>query len=121
MIAASFWSLLAPAIELAESSGDYGADGRFAFVPVAFGFLLGAAFVYATDMVITYLGINSASMMIQLTQSNKDKADIAMDECAIEHGKPMIPIGGLNEHMTTIGMDRYKIIKNLSIPHFNFP
>lgn len=45
-------------------------------------------------------------MMIQLTQSNKDKADIAMDECAIEHGKPMIPIGGLNEHSTTIGMDR---------------
>jgi solute carrier family 39 (zinc transporter), member 11 len=34
MVAASFWSLLAPAIELAESSGDYGVDGRFAFVPV---------------------------------------------------------------------------------------
>lgn len=43
-------------------------------------------------------------MMIQLTQgSNKDKADIALDEC-VEHGKPMI--GGLNEHSTTIGMDR---------------
>lgn len=124
MIAASFWSLLAPAIELAESSGDYGSDGRFAFVPVAIGFLLGAVFVYATDRVsyqslslnpsykliflkvITYLGINSASMMIQLTASNKDKADIALDECAVEHGKPMIPIGGLNEHSTTIGMDR---------------
>lgn len=53
MIAASFWSLLAPAIELAESSGDYGGDGRYAFVPVAIGFLLGAVFVYATDRVIT--------------------------------------------------------------------
>lgn len=51
MIAASFWSLLAPAIELAESSGDYGADGRYSFVPVAIGFLLGAVFVYATDRV----------------------------------------------------------------------
>lgn len=49
MIAASFWSLLAPAIELAESSGDYGT--KFAFVPVAIGFLLGAVFVYATDRV----------------------------------------------------------------------
>lgn len=49
-------------------------------------------------------------MMIQLTQSNKDKADIALDECAVEHGKqPMIPIGGLNEHSTTIGMDRYEV------------
>lgn len=107
MVAASFWSLLAPAIELAESSGLYGSDGRYAFVPVAIGFLLGAIFVYATDKVITYLGINSASMMIQLTQSNKDKADIAMDECALEHGKPMMPVGALNEHSLTIGMDSF--------------
>ena len=34
MIAASFWSLLAPAIELAENSGMYGEDGQFAYVPV---------------------------------------------------------------------------------------
>lgn len=76
MVAASFWSLLAPAIELAESSGLYGSDGRYAFVPVAVGFLFGAIFVYMTDIVITYLGINSASMMIQLTHSSKDKATL---------------------------------------------
>lgn len=107
MIAASFWSLLAPAIELAETSGHYGSDGRYAFVPVAIGFLLGAIFVYATDKMITYLGINSASMMIQLTQSNKDKADIAIDECALEHGKPMMSVGALNEHSMAIGMDSF--------------
>lgn len=107
MIAASFWSLLAPAIELAESSGHYGSDGRYAFVPVAIGFLLGALFVYGTDKMITYLGINSASMMIQLTQSNKDKADIAIDECALEHGKPMMSVGALNEHSMAIGMDSF--------------
>jgi solute carrier family 39 (zinc transporter), member 11 len=107
MVAASFWSLLAPAIELAGDSKLYGSHGQFAFVPVAIGFLLGAVFVYATDKVITYLGINSASMMIQLTQSSKDKADIAIDECALEHGKPMIPVGGLNEHAMTIGMDSF--------------
>lgn len=45
--------------------------------------------------------------MIQLTQSNKDKADIAIDEAALEHGKPMMPIGGLNEHSLTIGMDSF--------------
>lgn len=107
MIAASFWSLLAPAIELAETSGHYGSDGRYAFVPVAIGFLLGAIFVYGTDKMITYLGINSASMMIQLTQSNKDKAGIAIDECALEHGKPMMPVGALNEHSMAIGMDSF--------------
>lgn len=64
MIAASFWSLLAPAIELAGSSGLYGESGQFAFVPIALGFLFGAIFVYGTDKIISYLGINSSSMMI---------------------------------------------------------
>ncbi|KAK7079147.1 hypothetical protein SK128_012243 [Halocaridina rubra] len=50
MTAASFWSLLAPAIELAESSGSYGVEGEWACVPVAIGFLVGALFVYATDI-----------------------------------------------------------------------
>lgn len=67
MIAASFWSLLAPAIELAKSSGYYGKKGEYAFVPVAGGFLLGSIFVFATDKVISYLGINSSHMMIGST------------------------------------------------------
>ena len=88
MIAASFWSLLSPAIELAESSGYYGADGRFSFVPVAGGFLLGAIFCFGADRVISYLGINSSSMMIALTHSSKDKAEIAIDDQnALEHGQ----------------------------------
>lgn len=64
MIAASFWSLLKPAIELAESSKMYGKKGEYAFLPVAGGFLLGAIFVFATDKIISYLGINSPHMMI---------------------------------------------------------
>lgn len=64
MIAASFWSLLAPAIELAESSGTYGRNGEYAFIPVAGGFLLGSIFVFVTDKIISYLGINSSHMMI---------------------------------------------------------
>lgn len=70
MIAASFWSLLAPAIELAVTSGMYGAKGEFAFVPVAGGFLLGSIFVFATDKVISYLGINSPHMMIGTIDSH---------------------------------------------------
>lgn len=50
MIAASFWSLLAPAIEMAEQSGIYGKNGEFAFVPVAVGFFLGSLFVYMVDV-----------------------------------------------------------------------
>ncbi|XP_074975291.1 zinc transporter ZIP11 isoform X4 [Caretta caretta] len=55
MLAASYWSLLAPAIELAEDSGNFGA---FAFFPVAVGFTLGAAFVYLADLLLPLLGIS---------------------------------------------------------------
>ena len=49
MTAASYWSLLEPAIETASLSGLYGEDGQCAFIPVSFGFAAGAAFVYAAD------------------------------------------------------------------------
>lgn len=64
MIAATFWSLLGPAIDLAVKSKTYGEKGEYAFVPVAGGFLLGSIFVFATDKVISYLGLNSTHMMI---------------------------------------------------------
>lgn len=56
MLAASYWSLLAPAIDMAEDSGKY---GQFAFVPVAVGFALGAAFVYFADLAMPLLGVVS--------------------------------------------------------------
>ncbi|XP_060242441.1 zinc transporter ZIP11 isoform X4 [Meriones unguiculatus] len=53
MLAASYWSLLAPAVEMATSSGGFGA---FAFFPVAVGFTLGATFVYLADLLMPHLG-----------------------------------------------------------------
>ncbi|NXS86572.1 S39AB protein, partial [Erpornis zantholeuca] len=58
MLAASYWSLLAPAIEMAEESGTFGA---FSFFPVAAGFALGAAFVYGADLLIPVLGFSGPS------------------------------------------------------------
>lgn len=52
MLAASYWSLLAPAIEMAEESGRY---GDFAFFPVAVGFALGSLFVYFADLMMSVL------------------------------------------------------------------
>lgn len=49
MIAASVWSLLIPAIELAESAGQPG------WLPAAGGFVLGAAFLYLLDLLIPHL------------------------------------------------------------------
>jgi len=49
MIAASFWSLLAPAIEMAEASGVP------AWLPAVLGFLAGGAFLYVVDRLIPHL------------------------------------------------------------------
>ena len=52
MLAASYWSLLAPAIEMAEVSGKY---GSYAFIPVAVGFIVGAIFVFGADLLLSVL------------------------------------------------------------------
>ena len=49
MIAASFWSLLAPAIELAEESGIQ------PWFPPVVGFLLGGGFLRTIDMILPHL------------------------------------------------------------------
>ncbi|CAH0546990.1 unnamed protein product [Brassicogethes aeneus] len=76
MTAASFWSLLSPAIEMAETSKLY---GDYAFAPVGLGFLLGALFVYGADILITVLGVHSPNMMLALHPSSnrKDRRDSA--------------------------------------------
>ncbi|CAN0485903.1 unnamed protein product [Rangifer tarandus platyrhynchus] len=53
MLAASYWSLLAPAVEMATASGGF---GSLAFLPVAVGFALGAAFVYLADLLMPHWG-----------------------------------------------------------------
>jgi ZIP family zinc transporter len=52
MVAASFWSLLAPAIEMTEG------EGFVKVIPAAVGFLLGAIFIFGLDKVLPHLHIN---------------------------------------------------------------
>lgn len=49
MIAASFWSLLQPAIERAESS-----QGLPSYIVVTIGFLLGALFMWGSDKIVSF-------------------------------------------------------------------
>lgn len=51
MIAASFWSLLAPAIEFSEKSG------QIAWLPPVIGFLLGGFFIRLLDVVVPHVHI----------------------------------------------------------------
>lgn len=50
MIAASYWSLLAPAIEMAAQEGTVSA-----WIPAAGGFLLGGAFLFLADKLLPHL------------------------------------------------------------------
>lgn len=52
MVAASFWSLLQPALESSESMG------RLSFVPAAVGFLIGIGFLLILDMVTPHMHMN---------------------------------------------------------------
>lgn len=52
MVAASYWSLLAPAIEM--SSG----EGFVKVIPAAVGFMLGALFLFGLDKILPHLHIN---------------------------------------------------------------
>ncbi len=54
MIAASVWSLLIPAINLAEEDG----KGKMSFLPASIGFMLGIFFLLLLDELIPHLHIN---------------------------------------------------------------
>ncbi|MHB8131015.1 MAG: ZIP family metal transporter [Mobilitalea sp.] len=54
MIAASFWSLLAPAIAMAEEAG------MIAWVPAVIGFLAGGAFLWLVDVIMPHLHIGQS-------------------------------------------------------------
>lgn len=52
MVAASYWSLLAPAIEMSEG------EGFTKVIPAAVGFMLGAIFLFGLDKTLPHLHIN---------------------------------------------------------------
>lgn len=55
MLAASFWSLLSPAIEMVESDPNSSVPG---WLPAAVGFGLGALFLFGLDKIMPHLHIN---------------------------------------------------------------
>tara|TARA_Y100000768_G_scaffold378526_1_gene353075 strand:- start:651 stop:1499 length:849 start_codon:yes stop_codon:yes gene_type:complete len=57
MIAASFWSLLSPAISAVEIQNELGLTTLPPFLPPAIGFFLGALFMYILDKSIPHLHI----------------------------------------------------------------
>ncbi|XP_068120668.1 zinc transporter ZIP11 isoform X3 [Hyperolius riggenbachi] len=67
MLAASYWSLLAPAIEM---SAHY---GSLSFLPAAIGFFFGAAFVYLADLLLPALGMSDDPFSVATYDSKPPK------------------------------------------------
>ncbi|KAM9296468.1 zinc transporter ZIP11 [Gastrophryne carolinensis] len=68
MLAASYWSLLAPAIEMSEHYGS------LAFLPAAVGFSLGAGFVFFADKLLPALGLSEDPFSVATFDSKPLKA-----------------------------------------------
>lgn len=70
MVAASFWSLLAPAIEMSPGAGFTKA------MPAAIGFSMGALFLFALDRFLPHLHINFKAEEAEGVQTNWHKSTL---------------------------------------------
>lgn len=61
MVAASFFSLIVPAIEESE------ALGNFSFIPASFGFLMGIFFLIILDIIMPYIGFEDNKVSLSKT------------------------------------------------------
>jgi len=92
MMAASFWSLLNPAIEEAEKSGVYGT--RWNWAPVSIGFLIGGLFVFVSDKCLPCLTRKDPELEIQLgggevEASYTKKADTELNSGTVSEDRPL--------------------------------
>eukprot|EP00614_Pseudopedinella_elastica_P005664 CAMPEP_0172584932 /NCGR_PEP_ID=MMETSP1068-20121228/4461_1 /TAXON_ID=35684 /ORGANISM="Pseudopedinella elastica, Strain CCMP716" /LENGTH=272 /DNA_ID=CAMNT_0013379249 /DNA_START=99 /DNA_END=913 /DNA_ORIENTATION=- len=73
MTAASYWSLLAPALEFAQAKDSVWRDSPA--LPVILGFSLGGGTMALTDVLLQRMGLGEDSNEIDLIRGRKEKAD----------------------------------------------
>ncbi len=89
MIAASFWSLLAPAIEM--SSEDF-APG-WEWIPAAIGFMTGALFLYAADKIIPHLHLNAKMEEREGIETNWNKTILLVSAITLHNIPEGLAVG----------------------------
>lgn len=126
MIAASFWSLLAPAIEMAEQSGGPG------WVPATVGFLLGGAFLWTVDAILPHLHIGypteaaeglktswqrSVLLVLAITLHNfPEGLAVGVAFGAVAAGLPAASLGGAMALALGIGIQNFPEGAAVSVP-----
>lgn len=74
MLAASYWSLLEPAVELSAADPLYGAD--WAWIPPAVGFVAGAVFIAACDALLDRIGASDVDALLVDQASSAGAGDV---------------------------------------------
>lgn len=102
MIAASFWSLLAPSIDYASTS-----YGEWAWIPAATGFLLGGVFIRLIDAIVPHLHLDKEVADMEGIQPTNKLSKTALLFLAITiHNIPEglavgVTFGALANHSTS--------------------
>jgi len=112
MIAASFWSLLSPAIAYVEIQNDMGLSNTPVWLPPAIGFFLGALFLYILDKTIPHLHIFGKKEEAEGIETNWKKTVLLVLAIALHNIPEGLAVGvafGALANPELLGMDGHSV------------
>jgi ZIP family zinc transporter len=118
MIAASFWSLLKPAIEMSEENGTPG------WMPAVIGFLLGGVFLFAMDKILPHLHMGLSTEKAEGIKTSWQRSILLVMAITLHNIPEGLAVGvafGALAHNPDTGMLAGAIALALGIGLQNFP
>lgn len=118
MIAASFWSLLKPAIEMAEQ------QGKIAWIPAITGFLAGGAFLLLVDKLLPHIHIGLAVDKAEGIKTSWQRSVLLVLAITLHNIPEGLAVGvafGALSHNPDIGVLTGAIALAIGIALQNFP
>ena len=112
MIAASFWSLLSPAISYVEMQNEMGLSTMPIWLPPAIGFFLGAFFLYVLDKVIPHLHIFAKRDEAEGVKTDWRKTSLLVFAIALHNIPEGLAVGvafGALANPELLGMDGHSV------------
>jgi ZIP family zinc transporter len=112
MIAASFWSLLSPAIAYVELQNEMGLSTMPAWLPPAIGFFLGALFLFVLDKIIPHLHLFAKREEAEGISTNWRKTILLVLAIALHNIPEGLAVGvafGALANPELLGMDGHSV------------
>ena len=112
MIAASFWSLLSPAIAYVELQNEMGLSSMPAWLPPAIGFFLGALFLFVLDKIIPHLHLFAKREEAEGISTNWRKTILLVLAIALHNIPEGLAVGvafGALANPELLGMDGHSV------------